>query len=197
VEQQITALQRLGGLEALGSPKTDNMYHAGWAGSTPFKGTRLLASYFGGTRNPKVISWPKRIRPDGVICSQFHRVIDIAPTIYEILGIILPKVVNGHVLIPIDGTSLVYTFDDGTAPTRKKVQFLDNNGSRAIFRDGWPACTFGPFIPWNTPLSMRRIANWDSATDEWELDNLAEDFSRADNLAVRMPDKLEQQKVTL
>ncbi len=80
------------------------------------------------------------------------------------------------------------------APTRKHVQFFDNNGSRAIFKDGWMACTFGPFIPWNTPLSVPRIANWDSATDKWELYNLNEDFSQANDLATSMPEKLEQLK---
>ena len=80
------------------------MYHAGWAwaGSTPFKGTKLLASYFGGTRNPMVVSWPKKIKPSTDVRSQFHHVIDIAPTLYEILGITPPKVVNGHQQMPID-----------------------------------------------------------------------------------------------
>ncbi|MDG1873659.1 MAG: arylsulfatase [Mariniblastus sp.] len=196
VEQQMAALDRLGGLDALGSPKTDNMYHAGWAwaGSTPFKGTKLLASYFGGTRNPMVISWPKKIQPSSKMRSQFHHVIDIAPTIYEILDITPPKIVNGHKQIAIDGTSFKYTFDDAAAPTTKKVQFFDNNGSRAIYKDGWMAGTFGPFIPWNTPASIPRLAKWDSATDKWELYNLAEDFSQANNLAEAMPEKLEDLK---
>lgn len=196
VEQQMSALERLGGLDVLGSPKTDNMYHAGWAwaGSTPFKGTKLLASYFGGTRNPMVISWPKKIKPSAQIRSQFHHVIDIAPTIYELLEIKPPKVVNGFQQMPIDGTSFAYTFKDAAAPTRKKVQFFDNNGSRAIYKDGWMACTFGPFIPWNTPLSVPRIAKWDSATDEWELYDLDRDFAQATNLADALPEKLEELK---
>jgi arylsulfatase A-like enzyme len=194
VEQQLAALERVGGLESLGSPKTDNMYHAGWAwaGSTPFKGTKLLAAYFGGTRNPMVVSWPKKIKPSNDVRSQFHHVIDLAPTLYEILGITPPKIVNGHQQMPIDGTSFAYTFRDGSAPPAKKVQFFDNNGSRAIYKDGWMACTFGPFIPWNTPASVPRVAKWDSATDEWELYNLAEDFSQSNNLAATMPEKLEQ-----
>ena len=192
VSQQLQALERIGGLEALGTPKTDNMYHAGWAwaGSTPFKGTKLLGAYFGGTRNPMVISWPKKIRPSQQIRSQFHHVIDIAPTLYEILGITPPQVVNGHKQMPIDGVSFAYTFEQGQAAGRKDTQFFDNNGSRAIYKDGWLACTFGPFIPWNTPLSIPRIANWDSATDVWELYNLNEDFSQANDLAAAMPDKL-------
>ena len=192
VEQQIAALAPLGGIAALGSPKTDNMYHAGWAwaGSTPFKGTKLMGAYFGGTRNPMVVSWPKRIKPDPTMRQQFHHVIDIAPTIYEILDIPLPRVVNGYQQMPMDGTSLAYTFDDATAPGRKKVQFFDNNGSRGIYKDGWFAGTFGPFIPWNSPASVPRIKQWDSATDEWELYRLDGDFSQANDLAQAQPEKL-------
>ena len=86
VEQQIAALDKIGGLDVLGSPKTDSMYHAGWAwaGNTPFQYTKLIASHFGGTRNPMVISWPKGIKPDHTPRPQFHHVNDIAPTIYEI-----------------------------------------------------------------------------------------------------------------
>ena len=93
VEQQIAALDRIGGLEALGTGATDNMYHAGWAwaGGTPFKGTKLMGAYFGGTRNPMVIAWPGRIAHDGVMRPQFSHVVDIAPTIYEVLGIIPPQ----------------------------------------------------------------------------------------------------------
>lgn len=196
VEQQIAALERLGGLDALGSPKADNMYHAGWAwaGGTPFKGTKLLGSYFGGTRNPMAISWPKRIPSDQRIRSQFHHVVDIAPTIFELLNIPHPQVVHGYQQMKMDGVSLAYTFDNAELPTKKDVQFFDNNGSRAIYKDGWMACTFGPFIPWSIPLSVPRMANWDSATDQWELYKLDEDFSQAHDLAKEQPQKLEQLK---
>ncbi|MCA9075181.1 MAG: arylsulfatase [Planctomycetaceae bacterium] len=196
VEQQIAVLDQLGGLDALGTPKTDNMYHAGWAwaGGTPFVGTKLLGSHFGGTRNPLVISWPQGIEPDAQMRSQFHHVIDVAPTIYELLKITPPEVVNGHKQMPIDGKSMVSTFDQPDAPSQRTEQFFDNNGSRALYQDGWMACVFGPFIPWNTPASVARIANWDSATDEWELYNLNEDFSQANDLADEMPEKLEQMK---
>ena len=102
VEQQIEALEKIGGLDALGGPKVDNMYHAGWAwaGDTPFRYTKLIASHFGGTRNPMAISWPAGIKPDKTPRSQFHHVNDIAPTIYEILGIKPPKVVDGFRRIP-------------------------------------------------------------------------------------------------
>jgi arylsulfatase len=196
VEQQMEALERIGGLAALGSPKVDNMYHAGWAwaGDTPFKGTKLLGAYFGGTRNPMAVSWPKRIRPDKAVRAQFHHVVDIAPTIYEILDIPHPKTVNGFEQMPMDGVSLAYTFHDGAAETRKQVQFFDNNGSRGIYAHGWFACTFGPFVPWDAPGSVQRIANWDSAADVWELYDLRSDFSQAVDLAATHPGKLDALK---
>jgi arylsulfatase len=196
VEQQLAALDRIGGLDALGSPKTDNMYHSGWAwaGSTPFKATKLVASHFGGTRNPMVVSWPRGIQPDKAMRSQFHHVVDIAPTLYEILGITPPRVVNGHEQVRIDGTSLAYTFTQSGSETKKNVQFFDNNGSRAIYKDGWMAAAFGPFLPWNTPASGPRIANWDSATDQWELYKLVDDFSQANDLAGEHPEKLAELK---
>ena len=97
IEQQIQALDKLGGLDALGAPKTDNMYHAGWAwaGGTPFRHTKLIASHFGGTRNPLVISWPSGIKADKTPRTQFHHLNDIVPTLYEVIGIKPPQVVNG------------------------------------------------------------------------------------------------------
>ncbi|PDS87309.1 arylsulfatase [Rhizobium sp. L18] len=195
VEQQMEALKKLGGLDALGTGKTDNMYHAGWAwaGSTPFKGTKLMASYFGGTRNPMVVSWPGRIKHDGKFRQQFHHVVDIAPTIYEILKIKAPKTVNGYDQLPIDGTSLAYTFSAGADP-QKHEQFFDNNGSRGIYLDGWFADVPGPFIPWDTPGSAKRLATWDSANDQWELYDLRGDFSQSTDLAAKNPEKLGELK---
>ena len=192
VEQQIAALDRLGGLPVLGGPETDNMYHAGWAwaGGTPFKGTKLLGAYFGGTRNPMVVAWPGHIAPDGAMRSQFAHVVDIAPTIYDVLDITQPQVVNGFEQMPIDGASLVPTFTDATALEVRHEQFFDNNGSRGIWQDGWFAGTFGPFIPWDTPGSAKRLPTWDSAEDEWELYDLRSDFSQARDLAVDQPEKL-------
>jgi arylsulfatase len=192
VEQQITALETMGGLDLLGGPKTDSMYHAGWAwaGNTPFQYTKLIASHFGGTRNPMVISWPRGIKPDKTPRAQFHHVNDIAPTIYELIGIKPPKVVDGFQQDPIDGVSLAYTFANAKAPTRKKVQYFDNNGSRAIFQDGWLAATFGPLVPWLP--GAPGLASWDSAKDKWELYNLSNDFSEAEDLAAREPQRLAQ-----
>jgi len=190
VEQQLAALEKIGGLDALGTPKTDSMYHAGWAwaGNTPFQYTKLIASHFGGTRNPMVISWPRGIKPDQTPRAQFHHVNDIAPTIYEIVGIKPPKVVEGFVQDPIDGVSLAYTFNDAKVPTRKTVQYFDNNGSRAIYQDGWIAATFGPLVPWLP--GAPGLAQWDSAKDRWELYQIARDFSEANDLAAKEPKRL-------
>ena len=195
-EQQISALNELGGLSELGSPKVDNMYHAGWAwaGGTPFKGTKLVASYFGGTRNPLVISWPKKIKPSQEVRQQFHHVVDIVPTIYDILGITPPQVVNGHRQMPFDGVSMAYTFDRSDAPTRNAEQFFDNFASRGIYKDGWMACTRGPLLPWDPANNPARIKSWDASSDRWELYDLRRDFSQADDLAAENPDKLDELK---
>ncbi len=191
VAQQIAALDKIGGLDALGGKITENMYHASWAwaGNTPFKYTKLIASHFGGTRNPMVISWPKGIKPDQTIRSQFHHVNDIAPTIYEILGITPPEVVNGFKQMPIDGMSMVYTFADAKAAPASKVQFFDNNGSRGIYKDGWYACTFGPFLPW-VPGGGSGLKTWQPKEDVWELYHITEDFAQANDLAASQPEKL-------
>lgn len=194
IEQQIDALDEIGGLDVLGSPKVDNMYHAGWAwaGSTPFRSTKLVAAHFGGTRNPMVVSWPKRIQPDTAMRSQFHHVVDVAPTLYELLGIRPPDVVHGYEQLPIDGVSLAYTFAGGDAETHKKTQFFDNNGSRGLYHEGWFASTFGPLYPWVS--AQKGLADWDSAQDVWQLYDLGSDFSQATDLAAAHPEKLDEMK---
>ena len=194
VEQQLAALDKIGGLDALGTNRVENMYHAGWAwaGGTPFRYTKLIASHFGGTRNPLVISWPQGIKPDKTPRSQFHHVNDIAPTIYEILGIEPPEVVNGQKQDPIDGVSMAYSFASAAAEGRKPIQYFENNGSRAIYHDGWIAATFGPLTPWLTVSPG--LATWDANKDVWELYNLKTDFSEADDLAAREPNRLAEMK---
>ncbi|WP_295438827.1 arylsulfatase [uncultured Thiodictyon sp.] len=194
IAQQLAALDQLGGLDALGGPKVDNIYHAGWAwaGDTPFQYTKLIASHFGGTRNPLAVSWPARIQPDRTPRPQFHHVNDIVPTIYDLLQIVPPRVVAGFTQDPIDGTSMVYTFADPQAPGRKLTQYFDNNGSRGLYQDGWFACTFGPLTPWLT-LSPG-LATWDANQDRWELYNLKTDFSQAANLAAQEPERLGEMK---
>jgi arylsulfatase len=117
VSQHIKALDELGGLAALGTRKTDNHFHAGWAwaGSTPYPGTKLVAAQFGGTRQPMAVAWPKVIKHDSTPRLQFHHVIDIVPTIYEVTKITPPQVVNGFTQDSIDGVSMAYTFADAKA----------------------------------------------------------------------------------
>ena len=146
----IDALEQLGGLDVLGSPKVDNQYHSGWgwAGSTPYKGVKLLASHLGGTRNPLAIRWPKKVAPDPVPRDHFLHCNDVVPTIYDIVGIEPPLIVNGVPQIPIAGASFARTLTDRSAPGGKKTQYFEIMGSRAIYHDGWMASAFGPRVPW-------------------------------------------------
>jgi arylsulfatase A-like enzyme len=194
IAQQIKALDELGGLKTLGGPLTDNIYHAGWAwaGSTPFRHTKLIASHFGGTRNPLVVSWPKQIKPDKTPRSQFYHVNDIAPTLYDLLGIKAPKEVNGFKQDPIDGVSMAASFKNPQAPENKHIQYFDNNGSDGIYQDGWYACTFGPLYPWLN--AQPGLDKWDSRQAVWELYNLTKDFSQMHDLAQEQPKKLEEMK---
>jgi arylsulfatase A-like enzyme len=194
-KQHITALDALGGLEVLGTPLTDNMYHAGWAwaGSTPYKGTKLLASHFGGTRNPMAIRWPAKIKHDARPRPQFHHCNDLVPTIYEVVGISPPREVNGVAQDPIDGVSFAYSFGDPKADGRLVTQYFEVMGSRGIYHDGWLACALGPRLPW-VPGSPPGIREWTPDQDVWELYNLAADWSQANDLAAKMPEKLAQMK---
>ena len=195
IEQQMDVLNKnYGGMDVLGGPKLDIMYHHGWAfsGSAPFQSTKLVAAHFGGTRTPLVISWPKKIKHDGKIRSQFHHVNDIAATIYDILKIIPPKVVDGVEQQPLDGTSMVYTFNQPEAKTTKKTQYFEILGSRGVYHEGWFAGTFGPRAPWSTDFTG--VINWEPEKDEWELYNLDKDYSQSKNLAKKNPEKLAELK---
>ncbi|HJH28189.1 MAG TPA: arylsulfatase, partial [Methanosarcinaceae archaeon] len=196
IEQQLEVLNNTyGGLDALGGPKLDIMYHHGWAyaGATPFQGTKLVATYLGGTRTPLVISWPKKIKHDGKVRSQFHHVNDIAATIYDILDITSPDVVDGFKQQPLDGVSMAYTFDNPDAKAADKTQYFEVMGSRGVYHNGWFAGAHSPRIPWSTDIS--RIADWDPAKDEWELYNLNNDYSQSKNIAKENPEKLAEMKV--
>jgi arylsulfatase len=201
IDQHIKALNDLGGLDVLGSPKTDNMYHAGWAwaGSTPYRSTKLIAAHFGGTRNPMAVRWPKQIKPDARPRPQFHHVNDIVPTIYEVLGITPPKMVNGFPQDPIQGVSLAYTFRDPKAEGRLLTQYFEIMGSRGVYHDGWFAGAVGPREPWlpGVPKGLfdaqGRLA-WTPDNDKWELYDLREDWTQANDLADEMSDKLAQMK---
>lgn len=199
IDQHMDALDELGGLDVLGSAKTDNMYHGAWAwaGSTPYQSTKLIAAHFGGTRNPMAVRWPKKIKADATPRAQFHHVNDIVPTIYEILAIEPPEVVNGFQQDPIQGVSMVYTFDDVNAKGRMHTQYFEIMGSRGIYDDGWFACAKGPREPWvpGVPAGMfdeNGQLLWNPDNDVWELYNLEEDWSQANDLSEEMPEKLDQ-----
>ncbi len=192
IKEHIEALDGLGGLDVLGSPRTDNMYHAGWAwaGSTPFQGTKLNAGHFGGTRTPMAVSWPTAIKPDATPRSQFHHVNDVVPTIYDVLKIQPPREVDGVTQQPLDGISMAYSFADSKAPGRKQAQYFEIMADRGIYSaDGWFASAWGPRTPW-VPGLPQGIATWSPDQDPWELYDLNTDFSQAKDLAAAKPEKL-------
>ncbi|MBP5976756.1 arylsulfatase [Brasilonema sp. CT11] len=180
--------QLLASLNDLGSPKTFNHYHAAWAwaGATPFQWTKQIASHFGGTRNPLIVTWGNRIKDRGGIRNQFHHVIDITPTILEAAGITVPAEVNGVKQQKLEGTSLVYTFDNSDEPSHRQTQYFEMFGNRAIYDHGWVAAARHPRLPWQGTI------NADFQQDPWELYNIEEDFSEANNLAAENPHKLEK-----
>jgi len=194
IDDHIRALNELGGLDVLGTDKTDNMYHAGWswAGSTPYKSMKLVGAHFGGTRQPLAVSWPDGLKNDNIYRDQFHHVNDIVPTIYDILDITPPRVVNGITQDPIDGISMYYTFDNPKAPTTKTTQFFDIMGSRGIYHEGFFASTFGPREPW-TP-GAPNLKDWNPQEDEWQLYNVDADWSQQNDLSAQQPDKLDYLK---
>lgn len=155
-----------------------------WAMNAPFQWTKQVASHFGGTRNPLVVHWPKGIKSKGELRGQFHHVIDVVPTILEACHIPEPKVVNGIVQKPIEGVSILYSFDDGSAKSRRTTQYFELATNRAIYHDGWVACSrYG--YPWITAGKGMDFIN-----APWELYNVAEDFSQANDLAAKEPAKL-------
>jgi arylsulfatase A-like enzyme len=178
-------------MNELGGPHTYNHYPVGWAHAmdAPMQWTKQVASHFGGTRNGLVISWPKRITDKGGIRKQFSSVIDITPTLYEAIGITPPKVLYGTEQKPLDGTSMVYTFDKANAnvATRHNVQYFELLANRAIYKDGWMASTTPLRLPWVT------IGLEPNPEDfPWELYNIDKDPSQANNVVDKYPDKLKE-----
>jgi arylsulfatase len=173
--------------DELGGPSTFNHMSAGWAvaGDTPFTWTKQVASNYGGTRNGMVVHWPKRIKANGEVRSQWHHVIDIAPTILEAASLPEPKSVNGTAQAPIEGVSMVYSFTDSNAESTHKTQYFEIAGNRAIYHNGWLAGTVHR-APWEAgPRSGL-------TKDRWELYDTRSDFSLTDDLAKAKPEKLEQ-----
>jgi arylsulfatase A-like enzyme len=170
-----------------GGPSTYPHMAAGWAvaGDTPFTWTKQVASNFGGTRNGMIVHWPKRIKAKGEVRSQFHHVIDVAPTTLEAAGLPEPKIVNGTRQEPIEGVSMMYTFDDSRAESHHKTQYFEIFGNRAIYADGWLAGTLHR-APWE--MTPRRAL----LEDQWNLYDTRQDFSLTNDLATQNPAKLKE-----
>ncbi len=176
-------------MDELGGPLTYNHFPVGWAHATntPLQWTKQIASFFGGTRNGLVISWPARIKERGGIRTQFHHVIDIAPTVLEAVGLPAPVMLGGVPQKPIEGVSMVYSFADAKAPSRHRTQYFEMLGNRALYSDGWIASTTPPVAPWVVGVAKPPVLDYG-----WELYHVTDDFSQADNLAEREPAKLRE-----
>jgi arylsulfatase A-like enzyme len=162
-----------------------------WAFDTPFKWTKQVASHFGGTRQGMAISWPGHINDVGGIRAQFHHMIDIVPTILEASGIKAPTTVDGIAQKPIEGVSMMYTFDkaNANAPSKRDTQYFEMAGNRAIYHDGWIAATTPPDAPWL--LATGKLPDLNTGY-KWELYDITKDYSEFNDLAAKMPDKLKE-----
>jgi arylsulfatase len=195
--REVPVAAQMKAYDAWGSAETYPHMAVGWAWAfdAPFKWTKQVASHFGGTRQGMCIAWPNRIKDTGGIRTQFHHMIDVVPTILEAAGIQAPQTVDGIAQRPIEGVSMAYTFDksNSAAPSARKTQYFEIISNRGIYHDGWYACTTPPVPPWTMDVAMPDVDKY-----KWELYNLAEDYSQANDLAAKMPDKLKElQKVFL
>jgi arylsulfatase A-like enzyme len=177
-------------IDELGTAKASNHIPVGWAWAvnSPFQWGKQVASHLGGTRNPLVIAWPDRIKDAGGIRTQFHHVIDISPTILEAAHLPQPVEVNGVKQKPIEGVSMMYTFDDPKATGTRHIQYFEMFGNRALYKDGWIATARHGRLPWVTAGGT----TGDFDHDKWELYNLADDFSEANDLSAKYPQKLKE-----
>jgi Sulfatase len=175
-------------IDELGGPKHFNRFPAAWAHAmdTHFQWTKQVASHFGGTRNPLIVSWPARIKDKGRLRSQFLHVIDIVPTIYELTGITPPEVLNGITQKPIEGVGFANTFDDAKAKERHTTQYFELGTNRGLYHDGWMASAIS-LIPWE---SVHEDVDRDN--QKWELYDIDKDFSQANDLATQNPEKLRE-----
>ena len=186
---QETVAEMLKHYDEWGGPSTYPHMAAGWAvaGDTPFMWTKQVASNYGGSRNGLIVSWPKQIKAANQIRSQWHHVIDVAPTVLAAANLPEPKSVNGTVQEPIEGVSMLYTFDDAAAASTHKTQYFEIFANRAIYHDGWFAGTVHK-APWE-PKPRAKLAE-----DTWELYDTRQDFSLVNDLAAANPKKLEEMK---
>jgi arylsulfatase A-like enzyme len=179
-------------LDVMGSALTYQAIPAGWAHAmnTPFPWFKRIASHLGAVRNGLVMSWPARIQQTG-LREQYHHIVDIAPTIFEAAGIAPPQEVDGIAQLPIDGVSLLYTFDDPGSTSRRQTQYYEIGGDRGIYHEGWLAVTTPQMMPW-----QRLRADRSHPTEyAWELYHLDQDFSQSRDLAAQYPERLAQLQV--
>ena len=189
VAEKVPDLLKL--IDKWGGPETYPHMAAGWAVAlnAPFTWTKQVASNYGGTRNPMVVHWPDGIKSKDQLRGQFHHVIDVAPTILEAAGLPEPKSVNGTEQTPMEGVSMLYSFDDMKAKDRHVTQYFEMFGNRAIYHDGWLAGTIHK-APWE-PKPRHPLTE-----DVWELYDVRADFSLANDLAAKNPAKLAEMQAT-
>ena len=174
-------------MDSFGGPDSYNHYSVGWAwaNDTPFQWTKQVASHWGGTRNGTIVHWPNGIQQPGGLRSQFTHVIDLAPTILEAAGLPEPTMVNGVLQSPMEGTSMLYSFNEPESPERHDLQYFEMFGNRGIYHRGWSAVTKHK-TPWIMVGGV--IPAFDD--DVWELYDGTSDYSQARNLAAENPEKL-------
>ena len=177
-------------IDDFGTPKAYNHYAVGWAHAmdTPYQWTKQVASHWGGTRNGTIVHWPNGIKARGQVRSQFHHVIDVAPTILEAAELPEPTTVPGVEQKPIEGVSMRYAFDDAGAAERRETQYFEMFCNRGIYDKGWTAVTRHS-TPWVMTPDLPAFAD-----DTWELYDTNTDWSQARDLAAEMPEKLEELK---
>src|SRR5713101_1705062 len=175
-------------IDKLGGPESYNHYAVGWAHAmdTPYQWTKQVASHWGGTRNGTIVHWPKGIEAKGEIRHQFHHIIDVAPTILEVAQLPQPYMVNSVGQVPMQGVSMLYSFNDAAAAERHEIQYFEMFGNRGIYHKGWTAVTRHR-TPW---IMSGQTKPFDD--DVWELYDTAKDWSQAHDLSKEMPDKLHE-----
>ena len=180
-------------LDEIGGTTSYPHYSAGWGWATnaPFQWVKQVASHLGGTRNPLVVSWPMGIHEAGGLRTQFSHVNDVVPTVLEAAGIEAPAVVNGVAQQAMDGTSLLYSFDDADAEERHATQYFEVLGNRALYHRGWMVSARNPArVPWGSLLSESAEAS----AEDWELYDLRSDYSQAHDVAEQHPEKLREMR---
>ena len=170
-----------------GSPSSFNHYSVGWAWAmdTPYQWTKQVASHWGGTRNGTIVHWPRAIQQRGGVRNQFSHVIDVAPTVLEAAGLPEPMFVNGVQQSPMEGTSMLYSFNDADVAERHDLQYFEMGGNRGIYFRGWSAITKHR-TPW--VLVGQKMPAFDD--DVWELYDGTADWSQARDLAREQPELL-------